>query len=539
MDNEYNTRLRANRKGTGINHFLDNFQKESGKIPPQALEMEEAVLGALMIEKDALTAVVDILQANSFYREVHQTIYKAIITLFGKSEPIDLLTVTQQLRSTAELEFVGGAQFLARLTSRVNSAANIEYHARIIAQTSIKRDLIQAASIVLRDAFEDTEDVFDLLDKTEQTFFEISERNIRKNYQDAASIMKSTLDELEKKKNNKDGLTGIASGFTALDRITGGWQKTELTIIAARPAMGKTAFVLNSMRNAAVDFNHPVAIFSLEMSATQLMLRFISSEVEISSDKLRKGTLEEHEWQQLHHRIDRLSSAPIFIDDTPALSVMELRAKCRRLKAQHDIQMIGVDYLQLMTGDANTKGNREQEIASISRALKNLAKELDVPVIALSQLSRAVETRGGDKRPMLSDLRESGSIEQDADMVMFLYRPDYYKITVDDDGNSTKDTAELIIAKNRSGMTDTVKLKFIGQFTRFTDIDGFYNPLAGFKKYDNEAQPATDNPFQTFERESSDGGSAVVLGSKANIRQDGEQKPKPTSSSEDEDEYMF
>jgi replicative DNA helicase len=537
MEKDFSSMLRQNRKGSGMNLWFENYQKETGKIPPQSVDIEEAVLGALMIEKDALTTVVDILQANSFYREANQRIYKSIINLFAKSEPIDLLTVTQQLRKEGELEFVGGAQYLAKLTSRVNSAANIEYHARIISQNSIKRDLIQAASVILRDAFEDTQDVFDLLDKTEQSFYEISERNIRKNYQDAASIMKATIDELEKKKDNKDGLTGIASGFTALDRITGGWQKTELTIIAARPAMGKTAFVLNAMRNAAVDFNQPVAIFSLEMSSTQLMLRFISSEVEISSEKLRKGTLEEHEWQQLHHRIDRLSSAPIFIDDTPALSIMELRAKCRRLKAQHDIQMIGIDYLQLMTGDANTKGNREQEIASISRALKNLAKELDVPVIALSQLSRAVETRGGDKRPMLSDLRESGSIEQDADMVMFLYRPDYYKITVDDDGNSTKDTAELIIAKNRSGMTDTVRLKFIGQFTRFTDIDGFYNPLAGFKKYDAvQAESGGDDPFQSFEKSGSSSGE-VVLGSKANIRSD--KDSSPDSENEDDEEYMF
>jgi replicative DNA helicase len=266
MEKDFSSMLRQNRKGSGMNLWFENYQKETGKIPPHSVDIEEAVLGALMIEKDALTTVVDILQSNSFYREANQRIYKSIINLFAKSEPIDLLTVTQQLRKEGELEFVGGAQYLAKLTSRVNSAANIEYHARIISQNSIKRDLIQAASVILRDAFEDTQDVFDLLDKTEQSFYEISERNIRKNYQDAASIMKATIDELEKKKDNKDGLTGIASGFTALDRITGGWQKTELTIIAARPAMGKTAFVLNAMRNAAVDFNQPVAIFSVDVA---------------------------------------------------------------------------------------------------------------------------------------------------------------------------------------------------------------------------------------------------------------------------------
>lgn len=865
-------RIKNQRNGNGVNHWFESYQKETGKMPPQALEMEEAVLGALMIEKDALTNVIEILQPNSFYREANQRVYKAILTLFAKSEPIDLLTVTQQLRQSGELEFCGGAHYLAKLTSKVNSAANIEYHARIISQASIKRDLIQVASSILKDAFEDTADVFELMDKTEQTFFEISERNIRKNYADASSIMKATIDELEAKKNNQDGLTGIASGFTALDRLTAGWQRSELVIIAARPAMGKclgkgtkvlmydgtlkkvedvnvgdllmgddstprrvlslargkekmywvrqnkaidyrvneshilslkrsrnegnhkkgdvlnisvkeyltksdkfksnykgykvaveflekatsiepyflglwlgdghsyssritnvdneviaylhdyaselnlefvkytqpqktpnyaitsgmqgvktefciqselrrynlinnkhiptdflinskenrlellaglidsdgnydsiyncyeisqsnkklaeqikflcdslgfrtslkykkttlkalnyegetwrvrifgnlnsipvkierkkarelkaradfrvtgikvefdkeddyygfeidgnhlflledmtvthnTAFILSAVRNAAVDFKQPVAVFSLEMSATQLMLRLLSSEAEIESDKLRKGKLEEHEWQQLHHRIDRLSSAPIFIDDTPALSILELRAKCRRLKAQHDIQLIVIDYLQLMSGDSSTKGNREQEIASISRALKNLAKELNVPVIALSQLSRAVETRGGDKRPMLSDLRESGSIEQDADMVMFLYRPEYYKITQDDDGNPTEGVGEVIIAKNRAGMVDTVRLRFIGKFTRFCDLDGFYNPLQGFKKYDAlpQQQFTTNDSIQNFETVPS---GSVVLSSKVNRRDE-------ASNVDDDKEYPF
>lgn len=868
-------KLKNPRAGTGVNHWFETYQKETGKIPPQAIEMEEAVLGALMIEKDALTNVIEILQPNSFYREANQRVYKSILTLFAKSEPIDLLTVTQQLRTTGELEFCGGAHYLAKLTSKVNSAANIEYHARIISQASIKRDLIQVASSILRDAYEDTHDVFELMDKTEQTFFEISERNIRKNYADASAIMKATIDELEAKKNNKDGLTGIASGFTALDRLTAGWQRSELVIIAARPAMGKclgkgtkvllfdgslknvedvkvgdllmgddsmprkvlslargqekmywirqnkgidyrvneshilslkrsrnegkyqkgevlnisvkdylsksdkfksnykgykvavefqenevsiepyflglwlgdghsyssrittidqevkdymsdyaqnlnlefvenqqtnkipnyaitsgsqdvktkfciqselqklnliknkhiptsylinsrknrlkllaglidsdgnydsnfncyeisqsnkklaeqikflcdtlgfrvsmkhkvthlkalnytgeayririfgnlneipvkieskkarelktkadfrvtgikveydkvddyygfeidgnklflledmtvthnTAFILSAVRNAAVDFKQPVAVFSLEMSATQLMLRLLSSEAEIESDKLRKGKLEEHEWQQLHHRIDRLSNAPIFIDDTPALSILELRAKCRRLKAQHDIQLIVIDYLQLMSGDSSTKGNREQEIASISRALKNLAKELNVPVIALSQLSRAVETRGGDKRPMLSDLRESGSIEQDADMVMFLYRPEYYKITQDDDGNPTEGVGEVIIAKNRAGMVDTVRLRFIGKFTRFCDLDGFYNPLQGFKKYElPQNQPVgTNEAIQNFEQIPI---GNVVLSSKVNRRDD----VPPPPSLEDDKEYPF
>lgn len=516
-----------NQRGFGKNLFLETLRSESGKLPPQAVELEEAVLGALMIEKDALTAVVDILQPSSFYKEAHQRIYNSILLLFGKSEPIDMLTVTTQLRSTGELEFVGGASYLVKLTNKVNSAANIEYHARIITQSAIKRDMIKIAGDILRDAYEDTTDVFNLLDKTEQTFFEISERNIRKNYADASTIMRATIEELEKKKNNKDGLTGVASGFTDLDRITSGWQNTELTIIAARPAMGKTAFVVSAMRNAAVEWNIPVAMFSLEMSATQLMLRLISAEAEIDSNKLRKGKLENHEWVQLHQKIKNLSNAPIYIDDTPALSILEMRAKCRRLKAQFDIGLVIIDYLQLMTADSGggAKGNREQEIAAISRAMKNLAKEINVPVIALSQLSRAVETRGGDKRPQLSDLRESGSIEQDADMVMFLYRPEYYKITQDEQGNSTEGVGEVIIAKNRSGDVDTVKLRFIGKYTKFTDLDGFYTPLPGQDNFGDFNMPkpmASASSLENFESSSPSSmqspnlGGTVTLGSKAN-----------------------
>lgn len=527
MEQAYNPSQRnQNQRGIGKNLWLETVRNESGKLPPQAVDVEEAVLGALMIEKDALTDVVDILRPESFYKESHARIYKAIHALFARSEPIDLLTVTQQLRSTGELEFVGGAQYLARLTSKVNSAANIEYHARIITQAAMKRNMINLAGNILREAYEDSMDAFDLLDKSEQSFFEISENNIRKSYADASSIMKATIDELEQKKNNKDGLTGVASGFSDLDRITSGWQKTELIIIAARPAMGKTAFVVSAMRNAAIEWNQAVAIFSLEMSSTQLMLRMISAEAEIDSEKLRKGTLEPHEWQQLHHRIDRLSKAPIFIDDTPALSVLELRAKARRLKAQFDIQLIIIDYLQLMSGDNGgaKSGNREQEIATISRSLKNLAKEINVPVIALSQLSRAVETRGGDKRPQLSDLRESGSIEQDADMVMFLYRPEYYKITQDEQGNPTQGVGEVIIAKNRSGTVDTVKLRFIGKYTKFTDLDGFYTPIeegGGFSDFQRPmANPNSINQFEQGPSAQVFDGGAITLGSKANQPRD-------------------
>ena len=448
-----------------------------GKVPPQAVDLEEAVLGALMLEKDALTNVIDILKVESFYKESHKVIFQAILDLFSDSQPIDLLTVTAQLRKNGALEIAGGAFYVTELTSRVASAANIEYHARIITEQAIKRDLIRISSDIQKDAFEDTTDVFELLDKMEQSLFEISEKNIRKNYADLKSIMRDAITELEERKNQKDGLTGVPSGFTALDRVTSGWQKSDLVIIAARPAMGKTAFVLSVLRNAAVDHTRPVAIFSLEMSAIQMVNRLISSEAELDSEKIKKGTLAEHEWAQLVHKTARLSKAPLFIDDTPALSILELRAKARKLKAQHDIQMIVIDYLQLMSGDSKSGGggNREQEIASISRALKKIAKELSIPVIALSQLSRAVETRGGDKRPQLSDLRESGAIEQDADMVMFLYRPEYYGITEDEGGASTAGVGEVIIAKHRNGSLENVKLKFIGKYTKFTDLDSGIN----------------------------------------------------------------
>ncbi|MDP4656010.1 MAG: replicative DNA helicase [Algoriphagus sp.] len=453
---------------------FDNPTNFLGKVPPQAIELEEAVLGALMLEKDALTSVIDILKVESFYKESHKVIFQAILDLFTESMPIDLLTVTTQLRKNGALEVAGGAFYITELTSKVASAANIEFHARIITEQSIKRELIRISSTIQKDAFEETTDVFELLDAMEQSLFEISEKNIRKNYSSMSSIMREAITELEARKNQKDGLTGVPSGFTALDRVTSGWQKSDLVIIAARPAMGKTAFVLSVLRNAAVDHNRPVAIFSLEMSSVQLVNRLISSEAELDSEKIKKGSLADHEWAQLVHKTAKLSKAPLFVDDTPALSILELRAKCRKLKAQHDIQMVVVDYLQLMSGDSKGGfgGNREQEIASISRALKKIAKELSIPVIALSQLSRAVETRGGDKRPQLSDLRESGAIEQDADMVMFLYRPEYYGITEDEGGASTAGVGEVIIAKHRNGSLENIKLRFIGRYTKFTDLDG-------------------------------------------------------------------
>ena len=496
------------------NKKLQDISGGLGKIPPQATEIEEAVLGALMLEKEALTEVIDILKPESFYIERHQAIYNSILTLFERSEPIDLLTVVEQLRKTGELELAGGAYYITSLTSKINSASNIEFHARIIVERSIKRELIRVSSEIQTLAYEDTTDVFELLDRTESALFEVSEANVRKQTAKMRDVMRQAINELEERKEQGSGVTGVPSGLTALDRLTSGWQRSDLVIIAARPAMGKTAFVLTVARNAAVDFNMPVAVFSLEMSNVQLVNRLISAEAEIESDKLRKGNLEPYEWEQMHHRISKLSESGLFIDDTPALSILELRAKCRRLKAQHDIQMIIIDYLQLMSGDSSAKksGNREQEIASISRGLKELAKELNVPVIALSQLSRAVETRGGDKRPMLSDLRESGSIEQDADMVMFLYRPEYYGILQDEAGNPTTGVGEVIIAKNRHGSVEDVPLRFIGKYTKFCDLES-YGSEAG-----NNGFPDTGYDFNAggSGAPADNGSGTITMGSKMN-----------------------
>lgn len=477
MEQGRSTSLRLSNKTKLVPRDLS---ESLGKLPPQARDLEDAVLGALMLERNALNAVVEFLKPEHFYVDAHKEIYTAIIELFKSSEPVDMRTVVNQLRKTGKLDVVGGAYYIAELTAKVSSAANIEYHARVIIEMAIKRELIQIASQIHTDAYEDTTDVFELLDKTEQAVFEISDASLRKNYDNMRTLMAKAIQELQVLKDHKDGLTGIPSGFTALDRVTSGWQRSDLVIIAARPGMGKTAFVVSALRNAAVDFKIPVAIFSLEMASIQLVNRLISAEAELESEKIKKGNLADHEWKQLVHKTTKLTTAPIFIDDTPALSILELRAKCRRLKAEHGVQLVVIDYLQLMKGEQS--GNREQEIASISRALKGIAKELSVPVLALSQLSRSVETRGGDKRPQLADLRESGSIEQDADIVMFLYRPEYYKITQDEDGMPTQGVGEVIIAKHRNGSTDNVKLKFIGKYTKFADLDSpgdYDNPFAG------------------------------------------------------------
>lgn len=444
---------------------------DHGRVPPQAPDLEEAVLGAMMLEQNALTDVIDILKPETFYKESHQKIFSAIHELFANSQPVDILTVTQVLKKRGELEVVGGAYYISMLTNRVASAANVEYHARIVLQKFLQRELIRISSEIIKDSYEDSKDVFDILDKAEKELFAVSETNLRRNYDDMRSLLKEAVMQIESAKNQEGHISGIPSGFSALDRITAGWQKSDLIVLASRPGMGKTAFVLSMARNMAVDFKKPIAIFSLEMSGVQLVTRLISSEAELDANKLKRGQLQQYEWEQLNARINTLTDAPLFIDDTPALSIFELRAKCRRLKAQHNIQMVIVDYLQLMSTGTENRSNREQEISNISRSMKSLAKELNIPVIAISQLSRAVETRGGSKKPILSDLRESGAIEQDADMVLFIYRPEYYKITEDEKGNSTEGLAELIIAKHRNGSLGEVPLRFIDRFAKFADYE--------------------------------------------------------------------
>ena len=469
---DFTTKTDINSRRRVTKPIANTQMMDIGKMPPQATDLEEAVLGAIMLERDVLINVIDILKPESFYKDTNARIFSAIQSISNRTEPVDILTVTQELKKTGELEIVGGAYYITQLTNRVASAANAEFHARIVAQKFIQRELIRVSSETIKESYEEGSDVFELLDRAEKNLFAIADGNIRKDFDKMSTLIKLAIEQIEKAKYSEDGLSGIPSGLTALDRLTSGWQKSDLVIIAARPAMGKTALVLTMARNAAVEFKHPVAVFSLEMSSLQLVTRLIASETELPSEKLKKGTLEEYEFLQLTEKIKDISEAPIFIDDTPALSIFELRAKARRLKEKQGIQLIIIDYLQLMTGGGDGKGgNREQEISFISRSLKGLAKELSVPIIALSQLSRAVETRGGDKRPVLSDLRESGAIEQDADMVMFIHRPEYYNVTQDAEGNDNRGVAELIVAKHRNGPVDSVKTRYISHLTKFVDLE--------------------------------------------------------------------
>ena len=465
-----------------------------GKIPPQAIDLEEAVLGAMLIDEKGVNEIIDILSPEVFYKKSHQLIYESIQRLFRESEPIDLLTVSADLKKNNNFEIIGGDFYLISLSQKVSSSAHIEYHSRIVQQKFIQRKLISISNEIIQKSYNESTDVIDLLDEAESKLYDIAQNNIKGSSETAQNLViqaKKRIEEISK----QEGLSGVSTGFEKLDRLTSGWQPSDLVIVAARPGMGKTALALSMARNVSVQKKIPVAFFSLEMSSVQLITRLISSETGLSSDKLRTGKLADHEWQQLNIKVSDLESAPLYIDDSAALTIFELRAKARRLASSHGIKLIIIDYLQLMNiGSSNKAGNREQEISTISRNLKALAKELNIPVIALSQLSRAVETRGGTKRPILSDLRESGAIEQDADIVSFLYRPEYYGITEWDDDMKTpsEGQGEFIVAKHRNGALDSIKLKFVANLGKFEDIDSFDSP------FEFQSKLNTDNKLSDF-----------------------------------------
>ncbi len=470
------TNLNKDRKSRRKSGSLEMGTMMFGKVPPQAKELEEAVLGAVMLEKNAFDVVVEILKPECFYVEAHQRIFRTMQGLQQKNSPIDLLTVVEELKFREELELVGGPFYVTKLTNAVVSSANIEFHARIILQKFIQRELIKISSEIIGDAYEDSTDVFQLLDMAEGKLFEITNNHLKRDYASIDSVLVKTIQRIEDLRTRQDEITGVPSGFETLDKITYGWQASDLIVLAARPSVGKTAFALNLARSAALHPTKPtpIAFFSLEMSASQLVQRILSAESEIWLEKISRGRLEDHEMKQLYKKgIERLASAPIHIDDTAALNIFELRAKCRRLKNKHNIGLIIIDYLQLMSGAGeNRNANREQEISRISRDLKGLAKELQVPIIALSQLSREVEKRkDGNKMPQLSDLRESGAIEQDADMVVFLYRPEYHDITANELGESNKGETHVRIAKHRNGQLETIKLKALLHIQKFVESE--------------------------------------------------------------------
>lgn len=523
-----------------------------GKIPPQATELEEAVIGAIMLEKDKLAEVLEIIQSpECFYVDANQKIYAAIRRLFDKGMPVDLLTVTEELRKTDELEIVGGPYYLTNLTMNVVSSAHVESHARIVMEKFIQRELIRISGEVIKDAYEDSTDVFDLLDKAESNLYEITDNHLRKNFTSLKEVLVRTVHEIEEAKNKKEDLTGVPTGYVPLDKLTSGWQKTDLIILAARPAVGKTAFCLNLALNASMHSPkpYPVAVFSLEMGAGQLVKRLLAAVTEVSMESLTKGNMQEHEFVQMTQRMNKLATAPIYLDDQAALNIFELRAKARRLKQKHDIQMIVIDYLQLMQGSIERGGNREQEISKISRDLKSLAKELEVPIIALSQLNRSVESRKESKVPQLSDLRESGAIEQDADIVMFLYRPEYYGINNDEMGQAIEGETHLHIAKHRNGSTDTVKVRFIKEYQKFVDMpdDNFGGFGGGGGDFGGFTPPQGDSPQAGIKgRDTSEfGGSKMfipggfqTMPSKAsdfNPDDDEFLPPKPRDAGDEED----
>ena len=442
-----------------------------GRLPPQAIDLEKAVLGALLIDKDAFTVVSEILRPETFYVPQHQKIYLAIQTLNVQEKPVDIMTVTEELKRESTLEQAGGPAYLFQISNGVASSAHVEYHAKILAQKYLARQLISYSSTIETKAFDEGVDVDDLMQEAEGTLFELSQKNMRQDYTQIDPVVKQAIEIIQKASAQAGGLTGIPSGFTKLDDITSGWQPSDLVIIAGRPAMGKTSFALSIAKNVAVDYKTPIAFFSLEMNNVQLVNRLISNTCSIPGSKIMNGQLSPDEWNRLDKNLRKLQGAPLYVDDTPGLSIFELRTKARRLVREKGVKILMIDYLQLMNASGMRFGNRQEEVATISRSLKGLAKELDIPVLALSQLSRSVEQRDGPdgKRPQLSDLRESGAIEQDADMVLFVHRPEYYHILTDEKGHDLRGMAQIIIAKHRKGATGDVLLNFRGEFTRFAN----------------------------------------------------------------------
>ena len=438
---------------------------ELGKVPPHDLEAEQAIIGSMLTDRDAVISAIEILKEEDFYREDNKAIYTAILNLYNRAEPIDIITVKSELESMGKFEQVGGLEYLAELPEKVPTTANAMKYIKIVEEKSTLRRLIKTANEIIELGYSPTEDVEDIMEGAEKKIFNIMQEKNQKGYAPIKDVLVESFTKLEELYNRKQHITGVPSGFTELDYRTAGFHGSELILIAARPAMGKTAFALNIATNAAVKANVPVAVFSLEMSKEQLVNRILCSESMVDSNKVRTGKLEEDDWTKLAGAIGPLSEAEIFIDDTPGINITEIRAKCRKLKLEKNIGMVVIDYLQLIQGSNKRGGSREQEISEISRSLKILAKELDVPVIALSQLSRAAEQRP-DHRPMLSDLRESGAIEQDADIVMFIYRDDYYN-----QDSEKKDIAEIIIAKHRGGSTGTVELLWLGSYTKFVNLE--------------------------------------------------------------------
>lgn len=449
----------------------------TGKLPPRDTETEEVVLGACMLEKDAYMKICDILVPESFYDPVNKKIFEAITTLGQNQKPIDMITVTEQLRRDGTLEEIGGAVHIAELTARVYSSANLEYHASIVAQKYIARRLITFAAEVETKAYDESNDIEEILQDTESKLFDISQNQLKREVTQIDPVINQALEQIQNAANNESGLSGLKTGYRDLDKMTSGWQNSDLIIIAARPAMGKTAFVLSMAKNMAVDYNVPIAIFTLEMSNVQLIKRLISNVASLEGEKIKSGRLSHEEEDRLNSRIRNIYGAPLYLDETPGLSISELRTKARRLVSDKGVQMIMIDYLQLMNANGMKLGSREQEVSTISRSLKALAKELNIPIIALSQLNRSTESRE-DKRPVLSDLRESGAIEQDADIVCFIHRPEYYtRATQDGEGNNIKGLAYLIVAKHRSGGVGDVKLHFVSKFAKFENWEEGYEVM--------------------------------------------------------------